>query len=154
MPPRRISTEIWVAPASMEFSTISLITDAGRSTTSPAAILLTVNSSNTTMAYNRLKDQDSTTALSALRNAAHDTLYSMCNTLYRQYEYAQSISEGKDVDMEMFEAKTGNQASASNNWWIIALVAFDIVVIGSISGWGYCVFIREKKERKHEGKVN
>ena len=38
-PPPRTSTEISVAPASSEFSTNSLTTDAGRSVTSPAAIL-------------------------------------------------------------------------------------------------------------------
>ena len=37
-PPSSISTLIRVAPASIEFSTSSLMTDAGRSTTSPAAI--------------------------------------------------------------------------------------------------------------------
>ena len=39
-PPPWISTVIWDAPASREFSTNSLTADAGRSTTSPAAILL------------------------------------------------------------------------------------------------------------------
>ena len=38
-PPPLISMSIRLAPASMEFSTNSLTTDAGRSTTSPAAIL-------------------------------------------------------------------------------------------------------------------
>ena len=37
-PPFWISTVMRVAPASMEFSISSLMTDAGRSTTSPAAI--------------------------------------------------------------------------------------------------------------------
>src|SRR5687768_12336952 len=40
MPPRRMRTSILRAPASMEFSTSSLITLAGRSTTSPAATWL------------------------------------------------------------------------------------------------------------------
>src|SRR5262249_21779458 len=39
-PPDSTSTRISVAPASSEFSSNSLTTDAGRSTTSPAAILL------------------------------------------------------------------------------------------------------------------
>ena len=43
-PPSRMRTWIEVAPASMLFSTSSLTTDAGRSTTSPAAILLTTAS--------------------------------------------------------------------------------------------------------------
>ncbi len=38
-PPTAIETSIWVAPASTAFSTNSFTTDAGRSTTSPAAIL-------------------------------------------------------------------------------------------------------------------
>ena len=38
MPPPRSSTVMWVAPASMAFSTSSFTTEAGRSTTSPAAI--------------------------------------------------------------------------------------------------------------------
>ena len=46
-PPSPISTSILVAEASIEFSMSSLMTDAGRSTTSPAAILLIVVSSNT-----------------------------------------------------------------------------------------------------------
>ena len=37
-PPPRISTVIWEAPASIEFSTSSFTTETGRSTTSPAAI--------------------------------------------------------------------------------------------------------------------
>ena len=37
-PPRRISTVTIEAPASIEFSTSSLMTEEGRSTTSPAAI--------------------------------------------------------------------------------------------------------------------
>ena len=43
-PPLAIPTEIDLAPASSAFSTNSLTTDAGRSTTSPAAIRLTVPS--------------------------------------------------------------------------------------------------------------
>ena len=42
LPPSPISTSIDVAPASIEFSISSFTTDAGRSTTSPAAILLIV----------------------------------------------------------------------------------------------------------------
>ena len=44
-PPSATSTRILPAPASMEFSTSSLTTDAGRSMTSPAAILLMVSAS-------------------------------------------------------------------------------------------------------------
>jgi AGCS family alanine or glycine:cation symporter len=43
IPPFLISIIILVAPASTEFSTNSLITDAGRSTTSPAAILFAIS---------------------------------------------------------------------------------------------------------------
>ena len=39
LPPARISTRMLVLPASRAFSMSSLTTDAGRSTTSPAAIL-------------------------------------------------------------------------------------------------------------------
>ncbi len=47
IPPRRIKTSILRAPASMLFSTNSFTTDAGRSTTSPAATwLATVSGSN------------------------------------------------------------------------------------------------------------
>ncbi len=49
IPPFLISTVILVAPASIEFSTISFITDAGLSITSPAAILFIVSSSSKTM---------------------------------------------------------------------------------------------------------
>ena len=44
MPPFFISTFIFVAPASIEFSTNSFTTDAGFSITSPAAILFIVKS--------------------------------------------------------------------------------------------------------------
>ena len=46
LPPFWISTSILVAPASIEFSTNSLTQEAGRSTTSPAAILLIVPESS------------------------------------------------------------------------------------------------------------
>ena len=49
MPPFFISTFIFVAPASIEFSTNSFTTDAGLSITSPAAILFIVKSSNKTI---------------------------------------------------------------------------------------------------------
>ena len=49
IPPFFISIVICFAPASIEFSTSSLTTEAGLSITSPAAILLIVNSSNNTM---------------------------------------------------------------------------------------------------------
>ena len=49
IPPFFISTVILVAPASIEFSIISFITDAGLSITSPAAILFIVKSSNKTI---------------------------------------------------------------------------------------------------------
>ena len=49
VPPAMISTSMRVAPASIAFSMSSLMTDAGRSTTSPAAILLMVLSSSTWM---------------------------------------------------------------------------------------------------------
>ena len=46
-PPCVIATRMFAAPASMEFSTSSLTTDAGRSTTSPAAILFATWSGRT-----------------------------------------------------------------------------------------------------------
>ena len=46
LPPSEISTRIWRAPASKAFSTSSLTAEAGRSTTSPAAIRLIDASSN------------------------------------------------------------------------------------------------------------
>ena len=46
MPPFSISTVMAVAPASIAFSTSSLITEAGRSTTSPAAMRLAVAKSS------------------------------------------------------------------------------------------------------------
>ena len=49
IPPFFISTVILFAPASIEFSTISFITDAGLSITSPAAILFIVKSSSRTI---------------------------------------------------------------------------------------------------------
>ena len=49
IPPFFISTIIFVAPASIEFSTISFTTDAGLSITSPAAIWFIVSSSNNTI---------------------------------------------------------------------------------------------------------
>ena len=48
-PPCSAATRIRVAPASMEFSTSSLTTDAGRSTTSPAAIRPATSADNTRM---------------------------------------------------------------------------------------------------------
>ena len=45
-PASSISTTIWLAPASIEFSTNSLTTLAGRSITSPAAIWLARTSGN------------------------------------------------------------------------------------------------------------
>ena len=48
-PPDSMETVIWVAPASMEFSISSLTTEAGRSTTSPAAISSAVCLSRTRM---------------------------------------------------------------------------------------------------------
>ena len=54
MPPSWISIVILVAPASMAFSVSSLTTDAGLSTTSPAAILSIVFWSNTCMLLNSL----------------------------------------------------------------------------------------------------
>ena len=49
IPPFFISTVMFFAPASIEFSTISFMTDAGLSITSPAAILFIVKSSNNTI---------------------------------------------------------------------------------------------------------
>ena len=49
IPPFFISTVIDVAPASIEFSTISFTTEAGLSITSPAAILFIVKSSSNTI---------------------------------------------------------------------------------------------------------
>ena len=47
IPPRWISTVMLVAPASMAFSISSLMTDAGLSTTSPAAIRFATANDNT-----------------------------------------------------------------------------------------------------------
>ena len=49
-PPSRITTSMWAAPASSAFSTSSLTALAGRSTTSPAAMRLTVVSDSRRMA--------------------------------------------------------------------------------------------------------
>ena len=51
MPPSSISVTMAVAPASMAFSTSSFTTDAGRSITSPAAILSIVTGSNTCILF-------------------------------------------------------------------------------------------------------
>ena len=48
-PPSSRSTVIWVAPASMAFSNNSLTTEAGRSTTSPAAIWSRTTAGRTAM---------------------------------------------------------------------------------------------------------
>jgi hypothetical protein len=47
MPPPSISTSTRVAPASRAFSTNSFAADAGRSITSPAAILCATSGGNT-----------------------------------------------------------------------------------------------------------
>jgi len=49
-PPASSATSIRVAPASIAFSTSSLTTDAGRSTTSPAAMRLATASGRRRMA--------------------------------------------------------------------------------------------------------
>ncbi len=49
LPPRRIITSIFRAPASREFSTSSLTTEAGRSITSPAATWLATSSESRAM---------------------------------------------------------------------------------------------------------
>ena len=51
VPPSFISTVIFCAPASIAFSTSSLTTDPGRSTTSPAAILFIVLSSRSLILF-------------------------------------------------------------------------------------------------------
>ena len=63
-PPAATSTSMRVAPASREFSTSSFTTDAGRSTTSPAAIRSTTfcgslrMRANCVIGPNRLRWQD------------------------------------------------------------------------------------------------
>ena len=52
-PPALISTRICVLPASIEFSISSLQADAGRSTTSPAAILLATASAKIRIRFTR-----------------------------------------------------------------------------------------------------
>jgi hypothetical protein len=52
-PPAPISTVIFCAPASSEFSTSSFTTLAGRSTTSPAAIWLATCSDSSLMRFTR-----------------------------------------------------------------------------------------------------
>lgn len=110
-----------------------------------------LNSSNTVIASSSLKDQSSTTALSCLRNAAHNTLYTLCNTLARQAEYLDAKANGQNPDGDMFAVEIGGKGVEDGfQSWMILLAAIDVVVVGIICVWAYFVFIKENGKSKRK----
>lgn len=116
---------------------------------------LILNSSNTLTAFSMLKDKTSTTALSCLRESAHNTLYTLCNTLYRQAEYLAAKDRGENPDGDMFAVEIGGKGvSGGFQTWIVLLVALDVVVVVLTSVWAYFAFFKKplKKPTKKSSK--
>lgn len=105
---------------------------------------IVLNSSNTVAANSKLKDKSSKTALACLRDSAHNTLYTLCNTLARQEEYLAAKERGENPDGDMFAVEIGGKgASSGSKIWILWLVLLDVVVVGLVSVWAYFVFFKK-----------
>ncbi len=75
-------------------------------------------------------DKKSPTALSLMKNAAHNILYTYCNTVQRA---------------ETFVSKGANTVAAN---WLWALGAIDVVCLVGIGCWTYFLFFRKEKEEQ------
>lgn len=105
---------------------------------------IVLNSSNTLVAESKLKDKTSKTALYCLRESAHNTLYTLCNTLYRQAEYSEATKRGENPDGDMFAVEiSGKGISGGFQTWILLLVLLDVVVVGLTTLWAYFVFFKK-----------
>ncbi len=87
------------------------------------------------------KDKTSATALSVERKAAHNIIYTYCNTLAVQKKYQENVGE----DEKEFTTEIGaKEASKLNNSWVYYLVSFDILaVIGGVV-LSFFAFFRKK----------
>lgn len=106
---------------------------------------LILNSSNTIIADSSLKDKTSATSLSCLRDAAHNTLYTLCNTLARQADYLEAKENGENPDGDMFAVEIGNKAAGEGfQDWKILLVVVDVVALTLLSTWAYFALFRRR----------
>ncbi len=75
-------------------------------------------------------DKTSPKSLSLMKNAAHNILYTYCNTVQRA---------------ENFVAKGANQVAAN---WLWALGAIDVVCLAGLGCWIYFLFFRKEKREE------
>ncbi len=110
-----------------------------------SGVNIILNSSNTSIANRKLKDKTSTTALHCLRESAHSTLYTLCNTLYQQYEYTKAVDSGKKADMVVTSVNIKGNNGHSLDTWAYILIAVNVVVISGLLIWLYFIFIKKNK---------
>ncbi len=88
-------------------------------------------------------DKTSATAVSCMRRAAHNVLYTYCNTLYRQANYDPAEGESQ------FAVEVTNRAANSvARLWIIGVVAIDVVGMAGLGVWIYFCFCKKQKEER------
>lgn len=93
-------------------------------------------------------DKTSATAVSCARDAAKNVIYTYLNTRYLQSNYKPSDDE------LMFKTElTSSAAAKAAAYWIIGVVAFDVVVVAGLGVWIYFIFIRPKRKEKAQNKT-
>lgn len=90
-------------------------------------------------------DKSSATALTCARRAAHDVIYTYCNTVYRQKRHAENPGEDTiKVDVG------GKTAATPSHSWVWILVAGDVVLFGGLLTWAYFAYFHKGKKREEE----
>ena len=83
-----------------------------------------------------LTDLTSATAVKGLQNSAKHILYG-----YLQTKYISALDQQIDLSVAI------GTKSKPFAWWVIVLVAFDVLTVGACAFWGFTVFRKSKKEK-------
>jgi len=93
-----------------------------------------------------LKDKKSSTAVSCLRESAHDILFTYCNTIYRQDKYLEAKKNGENIDGDIFSVQISNKAASSAfPYWLLGLIGLDIISIILLTIWLRSILVKKKK---------
>ncbi len=85
-------------------------------------------------------DKTSATAVSCMRRAAKNVIYTYCNTLYRQANYDPAEGESQ------FAVEVSNRAAGDvAMFWVLGVVAIDVVAMAGVGFWAYMVLFKKTR---------
>lgn len=104
---------------------------------------LWLNGARSVLLNNGISDKSSATAISCMRDAAKNIVYTHCNTLYRLDQFIKNPDANNKFTVQL----GSRAASGAVPYWLIGLIAADVVIVAALVFWGIRIF-KPKTENK------